>query len=283
MTPVIVLQRDQTPNGIATPSPQVTEQTVRKMWEHILAAQSDLLIKLTADRITSNCASAADKLTAIWFWVKHRVKFLHDEVLTRTLFNESGHFELLIAPPVLIRMKAPSGDCDDFTMLVLALAMAAGFDCGIVTLVCDRRRPGEYSHVYGCALLEGVIVPLDCSHGRYPGWEVPRRDVQRKTIWDKSSKIVSDEQASTLDGMNGPAGGLGQVPPGLPSIPGMPAAFESGIPFIGEIDLQNPLELLTLGGAAASLLLATSATSKIVGAVGFMTARFLFQQMWGTW
>lgn len=276
----VVLQRDRTANGLATPTRAVTKQTVEKMCEHIRNAQSDPMLSAVARSIAARCQSPADQLSALWLWVKHHIKFLHDEVLTRLLFNEGDHFELLISPPVMLRMKAPSGDCDDFTMLADALACAMGFEWGIVTIACDRKRPGEYSHVYGCAWLpNGVVCPLDCSHGKYPGWEVPARDIQRKTVWNSKAQVISDE--SGLDPVAS-AAAMGYVPPGLPVFAGMPE-YQTGLPIIGTIDLQNPLEWLTLGGAAASVLLANGATSKLAGAVGFLGARFLLSQMWGTW
>lgn len=282
MAEPIVVQREQTPQGIQTPSPVVTEQTVHKMCEHIQGALKDPIVQSVAAR-SHSVRSAADKLSLLWLWVKHHVKFVQDDTLIRQLFNEGGHFELLIAPPVLLRMNQPRGDCDDFTMLICALASLAGFQCGIVTIACDRRRPGEYSHVYGCAALPGVLVPLDCSHGKHPGWEVPRRDIQRKTVWDLTGRVVSDEFASADTAPSGDvAGGLGDVPPGIPSIPGMPV-YETGIPFIGTIDLQNPLEWLTLGGAAASALLLKDGTAKIAGAAGFLGVRYMLAEMWGTW
>lgn len=282
MAEPVILQREQTPQGTATPSPVVTEQTVRKMCEHIQGALKDPIVQSVAAR-SHKVRSGADKLSLLWLWVKHHVKFVQDDTLIRQLFNEGGHFELLIAPPVLLRMNRPRGDCDDFTMLICALASLAGFQCGIVTIASDRRRPGEYSHVYGCAALPGVLVPLDCSHGKHPGWEVPRHDIQRKTVWDLTGRVVSDEFASADTAPSGgAAGGLGDVPPGIPSIPGMPV-YETGIPFIGTIDLQNPLEWLTLGGAAVSALLLKDGTAKIAGAAGFLGVRYMLAEMWGTW
>lgn len=279
----IVLDRQPMPQGTRTPTGVVTEQTIRKMCEHIRAAQSDPIVRNVAAGSTQNRKTAADKLSALWLWVKAHVKFVHDDTLIRQLFNEADHFELLISPPVLVRMDRPRGDCDDFTMLILALASIAGFDCGIVTLACDKRRPGEYSHVYGCAALPGVLVPLDCSHGKYPGWEVPRHDVQRKTIWDLNGKIVSDEQGpAAVNGGSSGASGLGAVPAGLPSLPGMPI-YETGLPFIGTIDFTNPLEWLTLGGAAASALFLKDGTGKLAGTAGFLGVRFMLAQMWGSW
>jgi Transglutaminase-like superfamily len=282
----VVLQRDRTANGLATPTRAVTKQTVEKMCEHIRNAQADPMLQAVARRTVAASKSPADQLAALWLWVKHHIKFLHDDVLTRVLFNEADHFELLISPPVMLRMKAPSGDCDDFTMLVCALACALGYEWGIVTLACDRKRPGEYSHVYGCAWLpDGTMVPLDCSHGTHPGWEVPAQDVQRKTVWNSKGQVISDEDGPAA-GMGsiawGSRTGMGAVPPGLPVIAGAPQ-FDTGLPIIGNIDFTNPLEWLTLGGAAASLLLANGATSKLAGAAGFLGVRFLLAQMWGTW
>lgn len=277
----VILQRDRTPQGLATPTRTVTEQTVRKMCEHIRNAQSDPMLLAIAQRLASTATTPAAQISSVWLWVKNHIKFLHDDVLTRVLFNEGDHFELLISPPVVLRMKAPSGDCDDFTMLACALACAMGFPWGIVTLACDRKRPGEYSHVYGCAWLpNGVLAPLDCSHGKYPGWEVPSHDVQRKTIWGSDAQILSDDPGPAAIAASG--SGMGQVPGGLPVITGMPT-YQTGLPVIGTIDFTNPLEWLTLGGAAASLALAPSAGGKIVAAAGFLGVRYLLQQLWGTW
>ena len=291
----VVLQRDRTPQGLATPTRAVTKQTVDKMCEHIRNAQSDPMLQAVAQRVTATAQTPQQKLSAVWLWVKHHIKFLHDDVLTRVLFNEGDHFELLISPPVMLRMKAPSGDCDDFTMLACALACALGFDWGIVTVACDRKRPGEYSHVYGCAWVpDGTMFPLDCSHARAPGSEIPAQDIQRKTIWNSQGRVVSDEPGAPLavSGARGSArhgldqlgtrSGMGAVPPGLPVIAGAPE-IATGLPIIGTLDFQNPLEWLTIGGAAASLLLAKSAASKIAGAVGFLGVRYVLMEMWGTW
>lgn len=275
----IVLDRQPTPQGLATATRPLTEQTVRKMCEHIRNAQTDPALQAIAAELVSKGKTAADTLSGLWLWVKRHVKFVHDDTLIRELLNESGHFELLISPSVLLRMRRPRGDCDDFTMLALALGQLIGYQCGIVTLMCDRRRPGEYSHVYGCAALPGLLFPLDCSHGRYPGWEVPRHDIQRRTIWDLNGNVISDEPGPAANSANE---GLGAVPAGLPSITGMPVV-ETGLPIIGTLDFQNPLEWLTLGGAAASALLLQDNMAKAAGVAGFLGARYVLSQMWGSW
>lgn len=201
MSPV-VLERDH--QGLGVSSPRVTEATVRKMGGYIREAQSDPLLAHSLKDALKATAQGPSSLACIWWWIKHRVKFLHHDPQICKLLNEcnGGEFQLLITPPVLLRMKNPEGDCATFTMLALAMAMLAGYRVRIVTLACDRRRPGEYSHVYGSVLSVGRRTeqslpdedwrPFDVSHGKYPGWEVPLYEQQRKTVWDLDANVISD-------------------------------------------------------------------------------------------
>jgi hypothetical protein len=52
-----------------------------------------------------------------------------------------------------------------------------------VTVAADPRMPGQWSHVYVVAYLGGKRVPLDTSHGDYPGWEASEY-VTRRQEWD---------------------------------------------------------------------------------------------------
>jgi hypothetical protein len=192
----VVVQREHV--GLDAPTEIVTARTVKQMGNHILAAQSDpLLASAVFDAIGRN-RTPSFMLSALWWWTKHLVRFVHDDDLIAHLLGEGDHFELLISPPVLLRMEKPEGDCDDFTMLICAMAKLCGFPIRIVTLACDRKRPGEYSHVYGASLLDRDLdsaerwMPLDVSHGKFPGWEVPAHDVQRKTMWDLSGQVRFD-------------------------------------------------------------------------------------------
>ena len=209
----VTLQREHA--GLNTPSPQVTQQTVRKMCEHIRQGAADPLILSTAQSVApmgpDKRMAPSDALARLWYWVKLHVKFVPDEAQTLKMFGESDNFELLISPPVLIRMPQPAGDCDCFTMLLLALARSLGFDTRIITLMCDRRRPGEYTHVFGSAFAPDLKawIPLDASHGDYPGWEVPARDVTRRTEWNMSGQIVtgaSNDARSPIAGSDVSAG-----------------------------------------------------------------------------
>jgi transglutaminase-like putative cysteine protease len=88
--------------------------------------------------------------------------------------------EVLVRPRDLSRGN-DIGDCDDYTGWTAALLEANGIPCTFCTVAADARDPARYSHIYVVAYLNGVRVPMDCSHGQYPGWESPV--AYRKREW----------------------------------------------------------------------------------------------------
>jgi hypothetical protein len=58
--------------------------------------------------------------------------------------------------------------------------MARGVPCSFVTVAADDSDPSMYSHVYLAAYPNGQRVPIDLSHGHYPGWETVNRFGKRK-------------------------------------------------------------------------------------------------------
>ena len=87
--------------------------------------------------------------------------------------------EALTDPEVMIREVHPQGDCDCFTMFLCALMACQSIPWEIVTLACSPRQPGVWWHVFPRAVIGGLYLPMDASHGKYPGWSVPSRDIQR--------------------------------------------------------------------------------------------------------
>lgn len=134
-------------------------------------------------------ASQRDIACAIFHWVRSRIRFREDEDL---LYNEVGVHpanldkELLIVPPVLLGMPQPCGDCDDFSLLVASMCLAAGMQPFYVTVAADPTDTGKLSHIYVCVRLadERGYLCLDAGN-RYPsvpaGWE--SATVSRKAIW----------------------------------------------------------------------------------------------------
>lgn len=134
-------------------------------------------------------APQRDQVCAIFYWIRAAVRFIEDESL---LYEELGvepenlDKELLIVPPVLLRMPVPMGDCDDFSLLIASMAIAAGIRPYYVTVAADAVEPRKFSHIYVCVYLadEDAYLCLDAGNrmtGIPPGWEASK--VSRKAIW----------------------------------------------------------------------------------------------------
>jgi hypothetical protein len=126
----------------------------------------------------------------VFWFVKHRVRYLSDDWGVLGLCGETGKIDYLVSPPVLLAMRRPAGDCDDFSMLIAALLESHGIDWEIVTVAVDRADPERWSHVYVRALLPEGPLALDAVSGDYPGWEVPAHDVFRRQSWNRKGEPV---------------------------------------------------------------------------------------------
>lgn len=127
-------------------------------------------------------------ISRVFTYIKQHVTFVEDDSQLAEIFQVRKSRELLITPPVLLSMREPQGDCDDFSMLCCAMLMACGVSCHFITVAADRAQPMKYSHVYCLAVTsDGREIPLDCSHGKYAGWETnsSRRQVWPVINWNK--------------------------------------------------------------------------------------------------
>lgn len=155
-------------------------------WRGLGMAPSTLLQSL--DRASRERAAIA---IADWWATKHFIHFVQDDRILRRLLNKADGLEALIEPAVMLLCERPEGDCDDFTMFLCALMECQGLKWDIVTLACSKNQPGIWSHVFPrCHLADNFALPLDASHGKYPGWRVPARDIQRLQVWDRDGDPV---------------------------------------------------------------------------------------------
>ena len=119
-------------------------------------------------------------IRAVWDWVRDNVRFVQDDDVLRAELGMADELELLIEPPVLLSMRAPAGDCDDFTMLTGSMLLSAGLPAvEVVTICADGADPQRWSHVYLQVFADHNVIVVDCSHGEYPGWEAPRYYARR--------------------------------------------------------------------------------------------------------
>jgi len=184
-------------------------QVVGIMASHVRNAATDDAVRQYARSAAfqfgglSGDTSDANRVAAVacWWWAKLYIKFVHHETLMRQILGESDNFQGLIAPEILVRMDKPEGDCAIFSELIAAFLRALGVDYEFVTVAVNPREPGVYSHVYLYAVMQdGTRVPLDASHGDYPGWQVPSSRVTRRQVWDADGRPVPD-RSSRFEGL----------------------------------------------------------------------------------
>jgi len=180
---------------------EATHQTVQYMVGLIGESLKDPIInRAAADAckrfwlLTGSASSDAKrKAECAWWWAKHAVKFVHHQKLLEAWLGKSDELQLLIAPDVLLKMQQPKGDCAVFTCLVCALLECLQVPWEICTVAVNPRQPEIFSHVYARAVMpNGVCIPLDASHGKYPGWEVPASRVTLKQIWNSAGEPIQD-------------------------------------------------------------------------------------------
>lgn len=134
-----------------------------------------------SDAVTN--AAPDDPITGNFYDVKRTIRFVPDDETARpfTSFARGQIIETLVRPVDMRIMRTPQGDCDDFAMTIRARMLALGIPCDFVTVAVDRDDPSRFSHVYAVADCSGGAcgphysgrVPLDASHGPFPGWECP--------------------------------------------------------------------------------------------------------------
>ncbi len=200
----VPVQVDRVPAGADTDT--ATARTIKLMAEYIRAAVSDPEVVRCADyafrRFGAGNASCAAKCWAVFWYVKHCIKFRSDEA---TLFRLGQHDEhdLILSPSVLVRLKEPSEDCDGFTCLGAAMLSILGVPVYIATVAVDLDNPGRWSHVFPIAVCDGRVVPLDMSHGEKPGWMVPRGRINRFQAWGLDGKPANEITMPAFQGLHG--------------------------------------------------------------------------------
>lgn len=172
------------------PDEQVA-RTMRRMGELATQDASNPIFQAFAARTFAGL-DPADKCAIIdrtFERVRNAIAFQRDEVSGAGLsgLDTADLIEFIVRPVDMCRYVDEGiaiGDCDDFSMLCSALLATQGIPTKFCTVAADDRAPNQFSHVYCVAYLDGERIPLDASHGDYPGWEVDQRQpVGRKQEW----------------------------------------------------------------------------------------------------
>ncbi len=142
---------------------------------------------IQADAAEALTSYGPDQVTAVFHYVKSKLRFVHDAEISEFL-GAPDIVEVLIRPRDMSEFVAGGtarGDCDCFVMYGAALLRAMGEkDVRFVTVAADSRDPERFSHVYLVVYREGKRIPLDLSHGDEPGWETDK--YYRRREWPLS-------------------------------------------------------------------------------------------------
>lgn len=235
---------------------------------------------------------AEDIAAGVFWYVKNKVAFVEDETVRSLCGLDDGRElqDFLISPDELLSMPRPIGDCDDFSMLAASLLAVLDVPSRFVIVAADSAAPDQFSHVYVEALMpSGRVVPLDCSHGPFPGWQ--GKDFFRQERFD----VYSPSKGGGLNGLGlATSGGIdwgsiigtavnttadifrgryGQPPPGtyISQGPGGTTVYRPGdgggsaLPpvFTGTVGSSlSPNTLMLIGGVGLVLLLVMAAQKK---------------------
>ncbi len=191
---------------------KATAQVIRRMCELAASSASDPVLRGYARQAVRQfrggplwAAAGVDPFTAgagdgrraaaiaesVWLWAKFYLRFVHHSRMIWDRLRERDQWQLLISPDALVQMRPMKGDCAVYSSLIAAMLQALGVPWEFETLAVDPEQPEVYSHVFVLAVMpDGSRVPLDASHGDYPGWQVPAHDVYRSQVWDSAGRPV---------------------------------------------------------------------------------------------
>ena len=157
-TPVQYITTDHGDAGI--------DQTVQAMIRLIRASLGNQAVRQQAEKIISNAAQndMEDEAEQIYNYVRDYVRFTKDP----------QGLEYVQTPAHMIQVIEQEGkaygDCDDKTVLGLALLKNTGHQVAIKTTSYNPN--GKFSHVYGLVKLHGEWIPFDATRpDKWLGWE----------------------------------------------------------------------------------------------------------------
>ena len=181
------------------PDTQV-EQAIAQMSRYAIADASTPDIQ--ADSALASSAAGGDPVLGAWQYARRKLRFCEDS----SIVSSPEAVEVLIRPvdvSVMSRTLGTGsviGDCDDFSMYVASLLLAAGVPCCFATVAADSSQPDSYSHVYVVAYpSDGVRIAVDASHGKECGWEAPNQFGKMRE-WDlfESSTLKATSAVNML-------------------------------------------------------------------------------------
>jgi hypothetical protein len=198
---------------------------------------------LTAARVPEKNYTA--EMVAIHNWVRDNIRYTRDVAGQETLLH-----------PEELAFNSKAGDCDDKSMLEVALLGAVGITTRFITI---GLTPYNYSHVYLEANPTGnQWIPLDpIMKGKPAGWEAPASRVKLRKAYPINASEEVHMNGHNLNGVRGMAGlrGLGYVgdPRVVSFLEEEPAPERNNDPYVvmdSFLDQDAPIEQISRNAPA---------------------------------
>lgn len=157
-----------------------TEATIQIMTRLAGDAAADPAFVLRAQGIVAGVGSKQyrESLERIFRYVRSNMSYVRDPI----------GLEWLQTPYYSLEVRR-AGDCDDMSIVLVALSLAIGLGGAFRAIKADPGRPDEYSHVYAVLGMPdgrgGVSwLPADATQaGVALGWEPPADRVFKSKTW----------------------------------------------------------------------------------------------------
>ncbi len=181
---------------------------------------------------------------AIHNWVRDNIRYTRDVAGQETLSH-----------PEELAFNSLAGDCDDKSMLEVALLGSVGIPTRFITI---GLTPYCYSHVYLEANPAGRWIPLDpIMKGKPAGWEAPASRVKLRKAYPINASEEVHMNGHNLNGVRGMAGlrGLGYVgdPRVVSFLEEEPAPERNNDPYVvmdSFLDQDAPIEQISRNAPA---------------------------------
>jgi len=164
-------------------------QTVRLIKQKAAEGTREPIVIRTVQSILQGLPSGStqtDQSKALVRWWMAHIKYRHDDDMSWTeeglkwininacpqRYKQCEAVEMVADVPQILAQGY--GDCDDFVTGLGSFHSIAGIQWCPVVVALDPSIPGEFSHIYLIANLDGSLVPIDAVNVREPwGWEAP--------------------------------------------------------------------------------------------------------------
>lgn len=170
------------------PASTLTHDTIKRLYELIDAAKTDPKFQELVYKITGDLASKDYKgeIARILKWAKDNIRYTRDP------------FAVELVQDVWATLSRQRADCDDFDVLVGAMAEVMGAPVELVTV--STRADKEPVHTYPSAYVNGKWYALDATVGpSYPGWEPSR--ITDKIVWSRQDVGMSGYDVDHVEGI----------------------------------------------------------------------------------